>query len=100
MAKPTDIIERYDQRIRNLFFRKGFENDELTEILTEFKYEIIALDRHFEINIKKLSNPPKSKFMEEWGKVEVKPSEVFDGAGIWKSMKQLVILIEKYKEDK
>ena len=44
--------------------------------------------------------PPKSKFMEDWGNLKVKPSEVFNGVGIWDVLKDLVKLIDNHKADK
>jgi len=73
---------------REIEYASFVSHGEFFDWLYDNGYEIIKTD------------PPKSKFMEEWGKVGIKPSEYFDGVGIWKAMRELVLLIDKHKADK
>ena len=89
MKKQFNIIEKYDQEIRSLFFGRGFDHEELRRILTRFHLETIKEKTQIDMST------PKSKFMEEWEKLR-KESDL----NVIRFQDVMMELIDKYKEDK
>lgn len=83
-------INGYQIRIRNARDRIKYRNvqEYIYDILLEFENEIISIYK------KREKNPPKSKFMEEWGKALICDESPHD------SILLLAKLIDKYKMDK
>ena len=84
------------QEVLNLLSDQGFTSDDFSDFYTFLSW---LYDNGLHV-AKGHSEPPKSKFMEEWGNLKVKPSEVFNGVGIWDVLKDLVKLIDNHKADK
>ena len=88
MDKETGIIFKYEEIIIAVFHKRPPATVALKQILVDFCDEIKSI------------NPPKSKFMEEWERVDLGIHQLGLGGGLRKVFKNLAGLIDKYKEDK